>query len=142
LVDALREQVALLIEQEKQQALYVLQSLRDELTGMDVFSLLTDSQRDELLQFFTAFEEKLQAQTIIAVIHQSVTSFKENTFLQLLSQKDGWIAEQQKKDKKDDGTGKPSGGDDDSGKAATREVKPEYISKNRILINFNKSILE
>ena len=142
LVDALKEQVVSLIEQEKQQALAVLQGLRDELTGMDDFALLDDNQQEELLQSFTAFKEKLQSQNIIAVIHQSITYFKENTFLQLLSQKDGWIAGQQKQNKKDGYTGRNDVESDDSGKAATGEVKPEYISKNKILVHFNKSILE
>jgi len=139
LVDTLKEQVALLIDEEKQKALEILQTLQDELTGMDSFSLLTDNQREELLQPFTVFEEKLQFQVIIAVIHQSVTSFKEGTFLQLLSQKDRWIAEQQKRDKKKDDTGDGGG---DPVQTSTGEVKREYISKSKISVNFTKSILE
>ncbi|MEA2095844.1 MAG: BREX system P-loop protein BrxC, partial [Candidatus Cloacimonadota bacterium] len=142
LVDTLREQVSLFIEQEKQQALEILQTLRDELTGMDDFSLLSDSQREELLQDFIVFKEKLQSQKIVAVIRQSVTSFKENTFLQLLSRKDEWIAEQQEKDKKDGYTGKADSENEDPGKTSTGETQRKYISKSKISVKFSKSILE
>ena len=142
LADTMKEQVATLTEQEKQQALQVLHALRDELTGMDDFALLDNGQQEELLKSFTAFELKLGSQKIIAVIHQSISNFKENDFLQLLFEKDRWIAEQQEKTKSRDYNKPKGGGDKSSSKGETKEKKPEYISKNKISVSFTKSILE
>jgi len=142
LVESLRGQVATLVDDEKQNALEVLQVLQNELTSMDDFLLLSDSQQKELLRSFTDFNEKSQAQRIIAVIYQSITAFKENNFLQLLSQKDKWISEQRQRAKKNDGVDDAGGEENDSGNTSTEEVKPEYVSKSKISINFTKSILE
>lgn len=145
LVDELKGQIADLREQEKQQAMAKLQCLRDELTGMADFASLEDSQQTELLQSFVTFEQKLDSQKIIAVIQQSISSFKENDFLQLLSQKDRWLAEQRKKEDqpKPENYDKPEGDEPKaSSKPETNEKKPEYISKNKISVSFNKSILE
>ena len=142
LVDSLKEQVASLLEKEKQQALTILHGLRDELSGMVDFSLLDESRQSELLNAFADFEQKLDSQKIIAVIQQSIGNFKENNFLQLLSKKDRWLAEKAENDKPDDYEKPKDDENKKSSKSKTNEKKPEYISKNRISINFNKSILE
>ncbi len=142
LIDKLKEEVAILLDETKKQALQVLNTLRDELTSMVDFSLLDKSQQEELLQSFKVFEQKLESLKIIAVIRENIRSFKENDFLKLLAKKDRWIAEQQKPTN-DGGYPKPDDADDDSsGKIKSGEIKREYISKSKISVSFAKSILE
>lgn len=142
LVDGLKKQVASLIAQKKQQALTILHGLRDELSCMADFDSLDDAQQQELLNDFTAFEQKLDSQKIIAVIQQSIANFKENSFLQLLSKKDRWLAEKEEKEKPNDYDKPKTDEEKASSKPETNEKKPEYISKSKISVSFNKSILE
>ena len=142
LVESLKEQVANLLEQEKQQALIILHGLQNELTGMSGFASLDDPQQHELLATFTTFEQKLDSQKIIAVIQQSIAHFKENDFLHLLSKKDRWLAEKEDKNKPSDFDKPKDAKGKKPSKSETNEKKPEYISKSRIAVSFNKSILE
>ncbi|MBU4294441.1 MAG: BREX system P-loop protein BrxC [Desulfobulbaceae bacterium] len=136
LVDKLKEEVATLLDETKKQAQETVQALKDELTGMEDYELLDTNRQDELLQSFTTFEQNLQHQKIIAVIRESVRKFKENEYLQLLSRKDGWIQEQQKKAEPANDEKKDSGK-----KVETRERKIEYISSKKISVAFSKTLL-
>jgi len=136
LVNKLKGEVAALLEETIKQAQETVQGLKDELTNMEDYKQLDTSRQDELLKSFTGFEQNLQHQKIIAVIRESVRKFKENEYLLLLSRKDGWIQEQQKKVEPANDEKKDSGK-----KNKTRERKVEYISSKKISVAFSKTLL-
>ncbi len=141
LVDTLKTQVNALIDQERKNAREAVAALKQELAGMEDFKLLEKGRQDELLQPFTLFEESIKHRKIIAVIRESVRTFKENDFLRLLAQKDRWIQEQKRQNDNDNSaTYKP--GNQENNKNATKEPEPEYVSKNNIPVEFGKSILK
>jgi len=137
----LKEELATRLEEAKKQARETVAVLEDELVGMEDFQQLEQTRQDELLQSFSTFEQDLPHQKIIAVIRESVRTFKENDFLRLLAQKDRWIEEQKRQN--DDGFSKTDTPDKQGKeKTETREPKLEYISKSRIPVSFSKSILK
>lgn len=141
LVDRLKGELATRLEDAKKQARGAVAALQDELVGMEDFQQLEQGRQDELLQSFDTFEQNLQHQKIIAVIRESVRTFKGNDFLRLLAQKDRWIEEQKRPD--DDGVSQAERrGTPGKDKTETREQKPEYISKSSIPVSFSKSILK
>ncbi len=141
LVDGLKGELATRLEEAKKQARETVAVLEDELVGMEDFQQLEQTRQDELLQSFSTFEQDLPHQKIIAVIRESVRTFKENDFLRLLAQKDRWIEEQKRQN--DDGFSKTDTPDKQGKeKTETREPKLEYISKSRIPVSFSKSILK
>ncbi len=141
LVDRLKDELTTRLEEARKQARKTVAGLKDELVGMEDFQQLEQGRQAELLQPFRAFEQNLRHQKIIAVIRESVRTFKENDFLRLLALKDKWIAEQKRQN--DDGFSKTDTPDKQGKeKTETREPKLEYISKSRIPVRFGKSILK
>lgn len=141
LVDRLKDELTTRLEEAGKQALETVAALKDELVGMEDFQQLEQNRQEELLQPFTTFEQNLRDQKIIAVIRESIRTFKENDFLRLLAQKDRWIEEQKRQnDNGDSQTDQP--GNRGKNKTETREPKSKYISKSSIPVSFGKSILK
>ncbi len=140
LIDGLRDQIKELLAKEKENARHKLQALQNELASMDDFAKLSEAFQQELLQTFVTAEKRLEQHKVIAVIRQSITTFRESTFLELLSRKDEWL----RKNKTPADEPKPDTGEGhDAGDGfKTEEPTPRYISKTQIAVNFGKSLLE
>ena len=141
LVDQLKQELATRIEEAEKQAREIVAALQDELESMDDFRELEQGRQEELLQPFSDFEKNLRHQKIIAVIRESVRTFKENEFLRVLSQKDRWLKEQKRQNADGDcPADKPA--NQEKSTTETNEPEPEYISKSSIHVCFGKSILK
>jgi hypothetical protein len=148
MVNSLRAKIETLLSEVRRQAQEGVDSMQRELTEMDAFQKISEPQRQELLQPFATFTNRIQKQPVAAVIRETARHFSGNEFIEILNKQSRWIAAAKKaandaanagKDKGGDGginKPYPKPGDDIPGTGPGTTKEPEYISKNDIAIDF------
>lgn len=130
LLDSLRQQVTAQVQAEKAQARAALDERWQRLVGMAEFKDLTAVQQTDLQQPFTTLQQRLEGQTLIAVIRETLRRFSDDDYLTLLNQMLTWANPPQPK---------PQPGDETTCREPA--VTYEIISRSALSVPFAAPLL-
>ncbi|MEM6613964.1 MAG: BREX system P-loop protein BrxC, partial [Cyanobacteria bacterium P01_C01_bin.72] len=91
LLDTLQEQVSAQVKLEIERVQQRIDALKNKLINHSDYEKLSSEQQAEIEQPFTNLREKVERQNTIAVIRDSLSSFKEIEYNSLLKQIDKWV---------------------------------------------------
>ncbi len=129
LVDTVKDGITQRLQQEKEKAEASVAELNQRLSGMADFAALSAERQQELAAPFDRFIRELEAQTLIAVIRDTLRRFEETEYPRLVQKMDGWI-------RPEPDTETSTGTGDDP-----PPPKIEYVSSRSIPVAFDKATL-
>jgi len=129
LMEALRVEINSLVQQEQANTLDSLDQLQAQMQQMDDYAALSAEQQAQLTAPFDQLQRDIQQQNLIAVIHDSLSRFRQQEFSRLLTQMSAWAQAQRDEDGQDNELG-------------TREQRTvEYVTQRQLSFTFPKAIL-
>jgi hypothetical protein len=131
LVQTFNEKISDALEKERNSAKTEITTMGNRLKAMDEFAKLTLEQQRSYIEKFDILIEKINTQTLIAVISDMVDRFHERDYMQILSEI-GSIANA--KEEIDSAT--------DNAGSDVPKSKIEYISSKSIDVTYDKAWLE
>ncbi len=135
LLSELRSKVESKVLTEKEQAVRAIDERWERLTGMAEFGDLTPKQRLQLQESFVQVKQTIDRQFLIAVITDTLFSFDNNQYSDLLHRMTTWA--QAASRGTPEGEYPPIGGGD----SPLGETKVEYVPKSAISVSFKRAWL-
>lgn len=144
---SLQQKIKGQIETERNQALGVIESLKDKLLGFDEFQKLDIDKQESLRKAFDDIIVKITQQSLIAMIRDEVRRFEDQQYVLLVQKLMEWNQPDQEKQVEQTEDGQPQLLDDDQASDTTEngskqvidtQRKPVTISAKNIKINFRK----
>jgi len=137
-LDELKTKVDKKIQEKRTETLKILEGMQSRLHSMDEYSVLQEAQKTELDAPFSDLIDRVNQQTLIAVINDSIRFFEEQGYQTLLAKMVGMATPVEKATNEDNTeTSEVSGGS--TGGVAETEI--EYISTRKIIVDFDKAWL-
>jgi hypothetical protein len=123
-LEALKKDADTLVQEEKDLAVSSIQEMRAQLEGKEKYKDLPSELKDRFAGEFEKTLHELESLYLVAVIRQTASSFKKDSYTGMLSEMENWSAEK-----------KPKLGD-------PKPKKIEYISQDELEIGYEKLNLE
>jgi hypothetical protein len=131
LVQTLNEKISNALEKEKNSAKTEIITMKNRLEAMDEFAKLTPKQQADYLKKFDELLEKINNQTLIAVISDTLRRFKDIDYTQILTEVTS-LANPVKETTATTTT---------NGASIVAEPKVAYTSSKSIMVEYNKAYL-
>ncbi|TNC92066.1 MAG: hypothetical protein CSH36_06435, partial [Thalassolituus sp.] len=146
-MQSLKSRLDAAIDDEKARALSKIESLEQKLSQYEGYTALAEDRKSEVQAAFGSAKQKVNAQSLIAMIRDAANDFENHQYSVLLQQIEDWntpapvVAEQPLT---------PYNGHDDDGKQAGNTPMPpappkpkvEIIGARDLPVSFNKPLLE
>jgi hypothetical protein len=120
---------------EKNEAMAIVAAKREQITGMEEFSALSQTRKEKLEKEFSGVNKDIESQELIAVIRDKTRRFQEHGFQQLLTLIHQWSAPKPQ-----------AAGDSPKGREEGQDEKPqkpvEYVAGQSIRVSFQKPWLD
>lgn len=133
LLDSLRQQVTAQVQQEQKQAAAQIGTRWQRLAGMAEFNDLTAVQQTQLQHPFTALQQRLAGQTLIAVIRDTLNQFDRDGYNRQMAQMVTWAKANTAPPPIDPSPGPES--------KVIIEPRIEFVTQKTLQVSFNKAWL-
>jgi hypothetical protein len=142
LMETLKTKVQERLDEEKQKAKTIVQSLQTRICSMQEYAGLLPGQKSELTKSFEDFHSNLERQSLIAVVRDLARRFEDESYQQLLSKISDWLQPEPEPEPAVVGAPTDSPTEPEAKPKRVAEPKTEYVPVSKTLaVEFDRAWL-